>query len=100
MRRSRSVIGVLMIVVGGAFALLSLLTYADKDELHQAEHRVYDLQLAPEEEVRARATLADVQDREATNIQVAIGGVVVAGAGVLVVRSVRRGRSGVPSSVR
>ncbi|MFJ9248913.1 hypothetical protein [Streptomyces sp. NPDC101776] len=92
MRGTRSVVGVLMIVVGVAFALLSLLTYADKDDRRLAEHRVYDLGLSGEDEARARADLADVQDRERLNIQVAIGGTVVAVVGGVMVRNGRRGR--------
>lgn len=97
MRGTRSVVGVLMIVVGVAFALLSLLTYADKDDRRLAEHRLYDLGLSGEDEARARADLADVQDRERLNIQVAIGGTVVAVVGGVVVRNGRRGRG--PQSV-
>ena len=90
MRGTRSVVGVLMIVVGVAFALLSLLTYADKDDRRLAEHRLYDLQLSGEDEVLAREDLASVEDRERLNIQVAIGGTVVAVVGVVVVRNGRR----------
>lgn len=97
MRRTMSVVGVLVIVVGVAFAALSLLTYANKDERHQAEHRVYDLQLSPEEETRAREALRSVQDRERLNIEVAIGGTVAAAAGGVVVRTVRRRWPAAPS---
>jgi hypothetical protein len=70
-----------MIVVGVAFALLSLLTYAYKGDRQLAEHRLYDLQLSAEDEARARADLAGVQDRERLDIQVAIGGTTVAVVG-------------------
>ncbi|WP_043687733.1 hypothetical protein [Streptomyces xylophagus] len=101
MRRTGSVVGVIMIVVGVAFALLSLLTYADKGDRQLAEHRLYDLQLSAEDEARARDDLASVQDRERLNIEVAIGGTVVAVVGGVVVRNGRRrGRSVAPSPSR
>jgi len=92
MRRTMSVVGVIMIVVGVAFTVLSLLTYANKDDRQLAEHRLYDLQLSPEDEARARDDLRSIQDRERLNIEVAIGGTVAAVAGGAVVRTLRRGR--------
>ncbi|AZP22469.1 hypothetical protein EJC51_44185 [Streptomyces aquilus] len=92
MRRTMSVVGVIMIVVGVAFTVLSLLTYADKDDRQLAEHRLYDLRLSPEDEVRARDDLRGIQDRERLNISVAIGGTVAAVAGGAMVRTLRRGR--------
>ncbi|MDQ1047508.1 hypothetical protein [Streptomyces sp. V4I2] len=100
MRRTVSVVGVLMIVVGVAFAVLSLLTYADKDERQWAEHRLYDLQLSPEEKARATANLLSVQDRERLNIEVAIVGTVAAVAGGAMVRTVRRRQPAVSSPSR
>lgn len=100
MRRAGAVVGIVMIVVGVAFALLSLLTYADKGDRQLAEHRLYDLQLSGEDEARARADLVSVQDRERLNVQVAIGGTIVAVVGGLVVRNGRRGRSTTPSPAR
>ncbi|MFE7835489.1 hypothetical protein ACFU53_05290 [Streptomyces sp. NPDC057474] len=100
MRRTMSVVGVLMIVVGVAFAVLSLLTYVNKDERIQAEHYVYDLQLSPEREAVAREHLRSVEDRERLNITVAIGGTSAAVAGGAVVRTVRRRGPAVPSPSR
>ncbi|MDQ0762857.1 hypothetical protein [Streptomyces canus] len=100
MRRAVSVVGVLMIVVGVAFAVLSLLTYANQDERHEVEHRLYDLQLSPESEARAREDLRSIQDREWLNIQVAIGGTVAAVAGGAMVRAARRRPPAVPSPSR
>ncbi|WP_329333191.1 hypothetical protein OG252_01970 [Streptomyces sp. NBC_01352] len=100
MRRTVSVVGVLMIVVGVAFAVLSLLTYVNKDERRLAEHYLYDLQLSPEGEAQAREYLRRVEDRERLNITVAIGGTVSAVAGGAVVRTVRRRRPAVPSPSR
>ncbi|MEU0208456.1 hypothetical protein ABZ235_10010 [Streptomyces canus] len=93
-------VGVLMIVVGVAFAVLSLLTYANKDDRRLAEHRLYDLQHSPEEEARAREALRSVEDRERLNIEVAIGGTVVAVTGGAMVRTVRRRRPAVSSPSR
>ncbi|WP_200307871.1 hypothetical protein [Streptomyces adelaidensis] len=100
MRRTVSVVGVLMIVVGVALAVVSLLTYVDKDERQWAEHRVYDLQLSLEEEARAREYLLSIEDRERLNIEVAIGGTVAAVAGGAMVRTVRRRRPAAPSPSR
>ena len=100
MRRIMSGVGVLMIVLGVAFAVLSLLTYANKDERHLAEHYLYDLQLSPESEARAREDLRAIEDRERLNIEVAIGGTVAAVAGGAVVRAVHRRRPAVPSPSR
>ncbi|WP_405727576.1 hypothetical protein OG607_24965 [Streptomyces sp. NBC_01537] len=100
MRRTMSVVGVLMIVVGVAFAVLSLLTYANKDDRRLAEHYLYDLQLSPESEARVREDLRSIEDRERLNIEVAIGGMVAAVAGGAVVRAVRRRRPAAPSPSR
>ncbi|KUN29831.1 hypothetical protein AQJ23_03565 [Streptomyces antibioticus] len=99
MRRTMSVVGVIMIVVGVAFTVLSLLTYANKDDRQLAEHRLHDLRLSPEDEARARADLGSIQDRERLNIEVAIGGAVAAVAGGAVVRTQRRARPA-PSASR
>ncbi|UUU31882.1 hypothetical protein JIX56_19320 [Streptomyces sp. CA-210063] len=100
MRRTMSVVGVLMIVVGVALAVVSLLTYANKDERQWAEHRLHDLQHSPEEEARATEYLLSVQDRERLNIEVAIGGTVAAVAGGAMVRTVRRRGPAAPSPSR
>ena len=100
MRKTVSVVGVLMIVVGVGLAVLSLLTYVNKDERRLAEHRLYGLQLSPESEARAREDLRSVEDRERLNITVAIGGTVSAVAGGAVVRTVCRRRPAAPSPSR
>ncbi|WP_327729830.1 hypothetical protein OG250_29955 [Streptomyces sp. NBC_00487] len=100
MRRTMSIVGVLMIVVGVAFAVLSLLTYVNKDERRLAEHYLYDLQLSPESEARARERLRSVEDRERLNITVAIVGTVAAVAGGAMVRTVRRRQPTAPSPSR
>ncbi|MFF9774957.1 hypothetical protein ACF1HJ_15030 [Streptomyces sp. NPDC013978] len=101
MRRTMSVVGVLMIVVGVAFAVLSLLTYSDESYRRLAEHRLYAAaQRSPEEEALAREMLRRVEDEKRLNIQVAIGGTVAAVAGGAMVRTARRRQPAAPSPSR
>jgi hypothetical protein len=86
------VVGVLMIVVGVLVAVLSLWTYADKDERTLAEQRL-DLAHTDQDRELALDGLHRVENRERLNISMAVGGSVFAAAGGAVLVSVRRRRA-------
>jgi hypothetical protein len=86
------VVGVLMILLGVFVAVLSMVTYADKDERILAEQKLAG-PLSDQEREPALWDLHRVEDCERMNISMTVGGSVFAAGGGAVLVSVRRRRA-------
>lgn len=97
MRRFSYAAGIALVVLGVAVAVLSLLTYADGDERELAESRL-SIARGTQDVDMARSALERVQERERTNIVVAISGTVAAMGGSAIIAVARKRRKGEPLS--